>query len=85
MDYIRDIPVLIPLWMIFTAEGVALAFRVRIIVCLVAMAAYLFSPLDIIPEAVFGLLGILDDIFIVFMLAVYGVYLYRNYLAHPQD
>lgn len=29
---------------------------------------YLLSPLDIVPEFVFGLFGLLDDLFVVFML-----------------
>nr|CAD7453739.1 unnamed protein product [Timema tahoe] len=39
---------------------------------------YLLSPLDFIPEAMFGLLGFLDDLFVVFLLAIYVSILYRR-------
>lgn len=42
---------------------------------------YLISPLDMIPEAVFGILGLLDDMFVVFLLAIYVTVIYRRFLA----
>lgn len=31
---------------------------------------YVLSPLDIIPEAIYGFIGLLDDIFIILVIAV---------------
>ncbi len=70
--------------LVFAADGIAIVFRLRIVVCLFAMLAYMLSPFDIIPEAVFGLLGMLDDIFIVFLLAIYFIYAYRNFMANRE-
>lgn len=42
---------------------------------------YLISPLDMIPEAVFGFLGLLDDLFVIFLLAIYVTVIYRRFLA----
>ena len=53
-------------------------FRVRILVCFLAALLYFVSPFDIIPEAVFGILGFLDDLFILLLLAIYVSLIYRN-------
>ncbi|MCP9261896.1 E3 ubiquitin-protein ligase [Dirofilaria immitis] len=45
------------------------------------MAVYILSPFDILPEAVFGILGMVDDIFIVFVVLVYATILFRQLLA----
>jgi len=42
---------------------------------------YIVSPLDIIPESAFGILGLLDDVFVMVLLAVYASVLYRRYVA----
>lgn len=83
MEYIRDAPVLLRhLWnRLCTLGGLMLIFRIRIVLCFAAMALYVLSPLDILPEGVFGLLGILDDIFIVFLALFYIVVLYRHYVG----
>jgi RING finger protein 170 len=53
-------------------------FRIRIVLCFLAALMYLFSPLDIIPEAMFGVLGLLDDVFVLFLLAIYISIIYRR-------
>lgn len=55
--------------------------RIRIVLCFVAAIMYLISPLDMIPEAFFGALGLLDDLFVVLLLAVYVTMIYRRFLA----
>ena len=42
---------------------------------------YLLSPFDIVPEAVFGLIGILDDIIVLALFALYAGILYRNFVV----
>jgi len=83
MDYIRDLPTMSRhLWNeFFSVGGLVYMFRIRIVLCLLAGVIYLVSPLDIIPEAVFGLLGFLDDVFVFLLLAIYLSILYRRYLA----
>ena len=53
-------------------------FRMRVVVCFFAALLYFISPLDLIPEAAFGLLGFLDDFFIIGLLAIYISIIYRQ-------
>lgn len=80
MDYIRDLPTLLRHAMsdFFTVGGLVFMFRLRILVCFLAAFFYFISPLDIIPEAIFGIFGFLDDLFIVLLLAIYVSLIYRN-------
>jgi RING finger protein 170 len=39
------------------------------------------SPLDILPEAVFGFLGLLDDLFIISLLAIYVTLMLREQIV----
>uniref|UniRef100_A0A915HIF1 RING-type E3 ubiquitin transferase n=1 Tax=Romanomermis culicivorax TaxID=13658 RepID=A0A915HIF1_ROMCU len=82
MDYLRDIPVLVPnlLRQMFTLSGLMLMFRLRILLLLISTALYIISPLDIMPEAFFGVFGLLDDIFVAFLLLVYLCIAYRQFL-----
>lgn len=61
--------------------GLMYMFRLRIVLCFLAALMYLISPLDMIPEAVFGILGLLDDLFVVLLLAIYITVVYRRFLA----
>jgi len=80
MDYIRDLPTLIRFAAseFFTVGGLVMMFRLRIVVCFLFALLYFVSPFDIIPEAVFGIFGFLDDLFIVLLLAIYVSIIYRN-------
>ena len=53
-------------------------FRLRIIVCFIAALLYFISPFDIIPEAAFGILGFLDDLFVLLLLGIYIALIYRQ-------
>ena len=55
-------------------------FRVRIVICVIAAFVYFISPLDIIPDAAFGVLGFLDDVFIMLLLAIYISIIYRQFV-----
>lgn len=45
-------------------------------VMLVGAALYVLSPLDLIPEAVFGVFGLVDDMLVIL---VTGIWYYRKY------
>lgn len=83
MDYIRDVPALMRhLWgEFFSMSGLVLMFRVRILLCALAIFLYLISPLDFLPEAVFGAIGFLDDLFVLMLLLIYMTVIYRNVVA----
>ncbi|KAL3868909.1 hypothetical protein ACJMK2_041853 [Sinanodonta woodiana] len=78
--YIQDLPTLFRHAMseFFSVGGLVWMFRFRIIMCFIAAFLYFISPLDIIPEAVFGILGFFDDLFILLLLAIYITIIYRN-------
>lgn len=84
MDYLRDFPTLLQQLIseLFSVGGLVWVLRMRIILCFLAAALYFVSPLDIIPESVFGFLGLLDDFLIVLLLLVYITEAYRQYVAN---
>ena len=84
MQYLYDIPLILGhVWrLLFTAEGIALLCRLHILLLLLLSVLYLLSPLDLIPEAVFGALGLLDDLIILVAVATYASQLYRNYITN---
>ena len=66
---------------LFSLGGLMRMFRLRILVCFAVAVLYLASPLDIIPEAVFGFLGLLDDVFVLVLIAVYVTIIYRRFVV----
>jgi RING finger protein 170 len=84
MEYFLDLPTILRHCMtdFFSIGGLIWMFRLRIVVCFLIALLYLLSPLDIIPEAAFGLFGLLDDMFVMFLLAIYISILYRRFIAH---
>ncbi|CAF3358084.1 unnamed protein product [Rotaria sp. Silwood1] len=83
-EYISDIPVLIPhiIRQMFTVQNLAWTYRLRIILILFTVIAYVLSPLDILPESVLGFLGLFDDILVIFCAALYVIIIYREFLSH---
>lgn len=80
MERIMDLPTLLrhAFREMFSVGGLFWMFRIRIVLCLVGAFLYLASPLDIIPEALFGILGFLDDFFVIFLLLIYISIMYRE-------
>ncbi|XP_075681636.1 E3 ubiquitin-protein ligase RNF170 [Rhinoderma darwinii] len=80
MDRIMDLPTLLrhAFREMFSVGGLFQMFRIRIVLCLLGAIFYLVSPLDIIPEAVFGVLGFMDDLFVIFLLLIYISIMYRE-------
>jgi RING finger protein 170 len=62
-------------------QGVAMAYRIRIILIFLTVIAYVLSPLDILPESVLGFLGLFDDFFIILCAALYIIIAYREFLS----
>jgi len=84
MEYLRDLPTLLRhcATEVFSLSGLVLMFRLRVVICFVFALLYFVSPLDIIPEAVFGIFGLLDDIFVIALLAIYVSIIYRQMVAN---
>ena len=85
-DQIRDLPVLVPylLRRLFSLEGLMWVFRLRVMLCIGGLVVYVLSPFDIIPETIFGLFGILDDIFVAFVLLLYATVAFRQVMANRE-
>ncbi|XP_020236614.1 E3 ubiquitin-protein ligase RNF170 isoform X1 [Cajanus cajan] len=65
-------------------RSLPLVIRARVFVAMIASVIYLFSPIDIIPEGVLGIVGLLDDLLIVLICFLHVAALYRSvlYLRH---
>lgn len=84
MDYISDVPILLrhAINELFSMEGLNLWYRIRFGFMILMALCYFVSPLDIIPEALFGLFGLLDDVLVILFLAIYMCSLYRQIVAN---
>jgi RING finger protein 170 len=61
-------------------RAIPIVHRTRILFFLVLLALYVFSPFDVIPEGVVGLVGLLDDVLVIVMVLFYLAMLYRSTL-----
>jgi RING finger protein 170 len=66
----------------FSLSGLEMWHRIRLGFMFIVAFLYFLSPLDIIPEALFGIFGFLDDILIVFLFAIYISIIYRQIIAN---
>ncbi|BFY99396.1 hypothetical protein BsWGS_02436 [Bradybaena similaris] len=82
-EYLQDLPTLLryAFHEFFSLGGLMWMFRFRIGILVLAAFLYLISPLDILPEGALGLVGFLDDIFIILLAAIYISIIYRQYVA----
>ncbi len=87
VEIIRDMPTLLRhcITELFSVGGLVWMFRMRVIICFLCALLYFISPLDIIPEAAFGLLGFIDDFFILLLLAIYVSIIYRRVVANQGE
>ncbi|XP_044539792.1 E3 ubiquitin-protein ligase RNF170-like [Gracilinanus agilis] len=83
MDRLMDLPTLLrhAFRELFSVGGLFWMFRIRIVLCLVGAFFYLISPLDLVPEGLFGILGFLDDFFVIFLLLIYISIMYREVIT----
>ncbi|KAF4525192.1 hypothetical protein B566_EDAN008297 [Ephemera danica] len=83
MQCIRDSPVLIRhlICDLLTPDGLMRIFNVQIVLCVFAGLVYLISPIDAIPEAMFGLVGLFDDLIVIVMLFLYVSTIYRHVMV----
>jgi len=81
---IRDTPTLLRrLWRDMTHGRLLFIIRnVRFLLLFMAIIFYILSPLDIVPEGVIGMVGLLDDILVVSMLLVLMANVYRSTHIH---
>ncbi|KAL2344782.1 hypothetical protein Fmac_006067 [Flemingia macrophylla] len=65
-------------------RSLPLVIRARVFVAMIASVVYIFSPIDIIPEGILGIVGLLDDLLILLICFLHVAALYRSvlYLRH---
>lgn len=66
MDRLRDFPFLISRFRdeVIRTRGAIIFHSFKFMFYIVAMLIYLLSPLDLIPEFIFGIFGMLDDLIV---------------------
>lgn len=87
MDILRDMPILIRHFgrHLLTLGGMRLFFRLRSMVFITMCIIYIVLPLDLLPEALFGIVGLFDDLFIILCAVTWMSIQYRNYLLTHQQ
>ena len=65
---------------VLTKEGFKFVLKqIKSSVCMFLMMIYCLSPIDIIPECIFGILGLIDDLFVFFVVfLLISNFYYRN-------
>lgn len=56
-------------------------FRIRVMFCLLGILIYVLFPFDILPEAVYGIFGFIDDFFVAIALLAYAIIMFRRLVA----
>eukprot|EP00252_Welwitschia_mirabilis_P005661 TRINITY_DN16178_c0_g1_i1.p1 TRINITY_DN16178_c0_g1~~TRINITY_DN16178_c0_g1_i1.p1 ORF type:complete len:270 (+),score=20.57 TRINITY_DN16178_c0_g1_i1:227-1036(+) len=63
-------------------RALPLVIRARVMISLALSAVYVFSPLDILPEGILGIVGLLDDVLVVLLVFFYIATIYRSALFY---
>lgn len=63
-------------------RSLPLLIRARVYFAMLTSIIYIVSPVDIIPEGVVGILGLLDDFIIAFICFLHIAAIYRSVLVH---
>ena len=82
---LRDAPTLYHyLWRDFTRlrGGLPISLKAYFFFLVVIAVVYLVSPLDLIPELVFGIVGLIDDVLVVVGVVMYIVEQYRSFVVN---
>lgn len=84
MEHLRDLPVLLRhLWTaLWNGEGLQTAFQIRVLFLSFVWVAYFLSPLDLLPEALFGIVGLLDDLFLFLIISMQITYFFRQIVSN---
>ncbi|KAK3148811.1 hypothetical protein QOZ80_3AG0209000 [Eleusine coracana subsp. coracana] len=59
-----------------------LVFRARMMMMVALSAIYVLSPVDFLPESVLGIVGFLDDLFIILIVFMHLAAVYRSLLVY---
>lgn len=81
---LQDLPTILRhIWAeLFSWRGIFLAFKLRVILSVVMAILYVVTPIDIIPEAFLGLLGLADDVVVIIIILIQVSIVYRTVVAN---
>lgn len=85
LQRVRDMPLLLRRMLqdlMDPQRALPLVHRTRIIVYLVLLAFYVFSPLDILPEGILGIIGLMDDFLVMLVVLFHLAAMYRTALVY---
>ncbi|ERN18198.1 E3 ubiquitin-protein ligase RNF170 [Amborella trichopoda] len=85
LQRIRDMPLLIRRLLrelMDPQRSLPLVFRARIFISMFVSVLYVLSPIDILPEAILGVIGLLDDALIVLVVLLHLAAMYRSALLY---
>jgi len=84
VEHVRDLPMLLRHLVVylFSGEGLHFAFQLRVYALALVWIVYLLSPLDLLPEAMFGLIGLLDDLVIFLLISMYLTFFFRQIMSN---
>jgi RING finger protein 170 len=73
LQMILDVPVLIRHLLADLREmgGLSQLFMAKLVVCIVITGIYLVCPIDMLPEAFLGFLGLIDDLLVLMLFFFY--------------
>lgn len=69
----------------FSMDRMDMVPRIKILLSAVLALVYFISPLDLIPEAVVGFLGYIDDALILSMVSGHISSIYRSFLQRQAE
>ncbi|KAM7266421.1 hypothetical protein ACFE04_004318 [Oxalis oulophora] len=85
LERLRDLPFLLRRLireLMDPARTLPLVIRARVYIAMVLSAAYIISPVDILPEGILGIVGLLDDLVLVLMVFLHVAAIYRSLLHY---
>ena len=85
MEMVQDLPTLLR-QMFSRLCQMNTIFIIRVVLMVIALISYVLSPFDLIPESVFGAIGLIDDfLIIVIVLFSFGNMFYSAYSNRFQN
>lgn len=82
---LRDLPFLLRRLMrdmLDPQRSLPLVIKARVYLAVLLSAIYLLSPVDIIPEGILGIIGLLDDAIILLICFLHVAAIYRSVLVY---
>ncbi|XP_071517183.1 E3 ubiquitin-protein ligase RNF170-like isoform X5 [Panulirus ornatus] len=81
---LQDLPTILRhIWAeLFTWRGIEMLSRFRFLICVITAFLYAITPIDLIPEAFLGLIGLIDDVVVIVFLLIQVSVVYRTVVAN---